>query len=63
MAGKPIADSGPEPPPESGSGVARAGAAGRDPGERFGPLQVRRIAKDDGRALIAYSRARESEDG
>jgi hypothetical protein len=27
--------------------------------ERYGPLRVQRVVKDDGRALIRYERARE----
>jgi hypothetical protein len=42
----------PEPPPDRPP-------AGEQP-ERFGPLALRRLVKDDGRALILFSRA---EDG
>jgi hypothetical protein len=31
--------------------------------ERYGPLAVRRLVKDDGRAVIVYERARPSADG
>ena len=44
MAGKPAV------PPASG-------AAESGPGERLGPLQIERLAKADGRALIVYSHA------
>jgi hypothetical protein len=41
MARKPAA-----PPPSGGADLGR---------ERFGPLALERMAKDDGRALIVYS--------
>ena len=47
MAGKPIGQ-----PPSERSG-ARAGV----PSERYGLLVVARHTKDDGRALILYTRA------
>jgi hypothetical protein len=57
MARKPAA-----PPPPGGAESGESGdretvaARGRsDPPERFGPLAVARMAKDDGRALIIYS--------
>ena len=62
MAGKPIADSGPQRPADSPPGVPASKAADGVAGERSGPLQVRRLSKDDGRALIVYSR-RASEHG
>lgn len=34
-----------------------AGAASAPQQQRFGPLQVRRMRKDDGRSLTVYSRA------
>jgi len=55
MAGKPIGQ-----PPSERSG-ARAGedrlAPNAGPGERYGLLVVARHTKDDGRALILYTRA------
>ena len=39
----------PEQPP--------AGDGGEDEGERYGPLIVRRMVKEDGRALIRFDRA------
>jgi hypothetical protein len=59
MPGNPIADPGPEPSAESRSGASGATAAEGQGGERFGPLQVRRVNKDDGRALIVYRRSPE----
>jgi hypothetical protein len=44
--------SSPPPPPDP--------PAAAEPPERFGPLIVRRLVKDDGRALIRFDRA---EDG
>ncbi len=41
--------SSPPPPPDR--------APATDPLERFGPLLLRRLVKDDGRALILFSRA------
>jgi hypothetical protein len=50
----------PEPaatPPGSGAGEqAPASADPSPPRERFGPLVAERHSKDDGRALILYSR-------
>jgi hypothetical protein len=43
------------PPPANG-----AGASGGEQ-ERFGPLLLYRLTKDDGRVLILYSRADEPE--
>jgi hypothetical protein len=55
MAGKPIADSGPEPAGEAPSGAPAPAAPEGPADERFGTLKVRRLSKDDGRALIVYS--------
>jgi hypothetical protein len=44
----PPPDDRPERPPEEG--------------ERFGPLRLQRITKDDGRLLILYSREEEAEE-
>jgi hypothetical protein len=41
-----------EPPPAE----ERSGAGSEDEPERFGPLLVRRLTKEDGRALILYER-------
>jgi hypothetical protein len=57
MAGKPIADPGPEHPAESASDAAASTAAAHESGERVGPLQLLRLSKEDGRALIVYSRS------
>ena len=53
---------GPAEDPGSGDGaVARpeagAGAGPATPRERYGPLIVERLRKDDGRALLVFSRA------
>jgi hypothetical protein len=58
------------PPPGERSAGERSEAGGRRPGERTareeretcGPLDIERHVKDDGRALILYTR-REREDG
>ena len=50
------------PAPDGGGTVEQRPAAQPDQpredtqGETYGPLGVQRLAKDDGRALIAYSR-------
>jgi hypothetical protein len=44
--------------PAQGSGADRDEAAV----ERYGPLEVRRLRKDDGRALIVYTRVEPPED-
>jgi hypothetical protein len=41
--------------PEEARGDAGPTAAGQET-ERVGPVEVRRLRKDDGRALIVYSR-------
>jgi hypothetical protein len=43
----------PSAPPEQ----PPAGDGGEDEGERYGPLIVRRMVKEDGRALIRFDRA------
>jgi hypothetical protein len=45
-------DAKPGPPPRPSREDARD-----DGTERYGPLELRRLRKDDGRALIAYVRA------
>ena len=50
MVGQPNEPS-PEPPP-----AGRNDAHEPDP-ERFGPLALQRLEKDDGRSLIIYGRA------
>ena len=37
--------------------------ASDDKREEFGPLSLRRLTKEDGRALILYSRVEEGEEG
>ncbi len=51
-----------EPSPPGGPEIETSAERGppRRPPERFGPLEVLRTGKDDGRALILYTR---SEDG
>jgi hypothetical protein len=50
-------------PPSAGGSRAPDGGARRvkqsDEDQRFGPLQLDRYVKDDGRALILYARAAE----
>jgi hypothetical protein len=50
----------PAPSAENAPDAVPAPSAGNAPGaaqrERFGPLEVTRLRKDDGRALIVYSR-------
>ena len=54
-------------PPPDGRGIAEQPSPGAreereaGPAERFGPLAVRRMAKDDGRALIVYEDRRPRE--
>ena len=43
----------PSAPPEQ----PPAGDGGEEEGERYGPLIVRRMVKEDGRALIRFDRA------
>jgi hypothetical protein len=45
-------DAKPGPPSRPSDGDAR-----EDRSERYGPLELRRLRKDDGRALIVYARA------
>ncbi len=52
----------PSETPSSGRselGPSAEQAAQRQPGERYGPLLLERLRKDDGRALILYMRAEE----
>jgi hypothetical protein len=46
--------SSPEAPPDR--------PPGGEPPERFGPLVLRRLVKDDGRALILFSRAADGDE-
>ncbi|HXB15802.1 MAG TPA: hypothetical protein VNV44_08670 [Solirubrobacteraceae bacterium] len=48
-------DGKPGPPSRPSGGDAREGGS-----ERYGPLELRRLRKDDGRALIVYARADEA---
>jgi hypothetical protein len=52
----PPAEEPPEPSSRDPDGDLASAATRND--ERYGPLQVRRTRKDDGRALILYSDAR-----
>jgi hypothetical protein len=54
MNGKP---GGPgEPRSQAGEGPLSEPGAAAGEGERYGPLELRRLRKDDGRSLIVYSR-------
>jgi hypothetical protein len=61
MAAGPDQPPSPEQPPNAGSAgrapqPPRAGDASQEAsGERYGPLGLTRIRKDDGRSLILYS--------
>lgn len=58
MAGKPAE---PAPPGRSPSSAAAASEPRAHPSERIGPLDVERLRKDDGRALILYTLQRPPE--
>ncbi len=45
-----------EGPAASGEAAEPAGPEARAAAERFGPLEVRRLRKDDGRSLIVFAR-------
>jgi hypothetical protein len=47
--------------PTSDNDEPVAAAGGEDDGERYGPLLVRRMVKEDGRALIRFDRAEPGE--
>jgi hypothetical protein len=53
MAGKPAESS---PPGRAQSARGKQEGEEERPGERCGPLAIARLAKDDGRALILYTR-------
>jgi hypothetical protein len=50
-------------PPGPGPAPEEQPSPGEDslPEERFGPLELRRLRKDDGRALILYRRSLDPE--
>ncbi|HEV7586240.1 MAG TPA: hypothetical protein VGO14_10730 [Solirubrobacteraceae bacterium] len=51
----------PDPPGRSGSEAPGGRSEQSLPPERFGPLAVERHRKDDGRALILYTRVEDQE--
>jgi hypothetical protein len=60
MDGKPgpsdVPAAAPQGEPAAGRAAdAGAAAAASGSGERYGPLELRRLRKDDGRALILFS--------
>jgi hypothetical protein len=63
MVAKPAESLGPgdepRPPSEHGSPAAQNRPGEDRPGERIGPVAIARHVKDDGRALILYSRERQ----
>ena len=61
MAGKPAQRQGPEPAESPGAQVPQgerpaAGSPAGSSHERFGPLELTRMTKPDGRSLIVYAR-------
>ncbi len=52
--------SNPSPPPAGTSGEPSELASDDQPGERYGPVAIERLVKEDGRALILYTRIQES---
>jgi hypothetical protein len=50
-------------PPGPGPAAEKQPSPSEDavPVERFGPLELRRLSKDDGRALILYRRSLDTE--
>ena len=57
MDRKPASGGGPgEGLADADAGEPREGPAQRRAVERFGPLQVTRLRKDDGRALLVFAR-------
>ncbi len=52
--------SNPSPPPAGTPGEPSELALDDQPVERYGPVAIERLVKDDGRALILYTRIQES---
>ncbi len=52
--------SNPSPPPAGTPGEPSELTSDDRPGERYGPVAIERRVKDDGRALILYTRIQES---